>query len=238
MYSEHQPVIAPDVVNYIGEEVAAVAATDLATAEDALELIDVEYEPLEPVFQTAARAESATRRGCTNMRPGNIGPTHEQDFGDPDAAFAACDLVVEDEFRTPVQHNTLAELHVALADFSNPDKLHMYTPTQGAPMYKMQMARRSGCRREPGAHRLRERRRRIHRPRACAKPHHLIAALLSRQAGRPVKIKATGDEEFIMFRGSGETLYRFRTGVMNGTARCARSRPTSRSTRARTTSSR
>ena len=36
-------------MNYVGEEVAAVAAIDLATAEDALELIEVEYEPLPPV---------------------------------------------------------------------------------------------------------------------------------------------------------------------------------------------
>jgi CO/xanthine dehydrogenase Mo-binding subunit len=118
-----------------------------------------------------------------------------------------------------VQHNTLAELHVALADWSNPDKLHMYTPTQGAPMYKMQLAQAFG---------LSESQVRIvyanvggaFTGRGRAKPHHLIAALLSRRAGRPVKIKATGDEEFIMFRGSGETLYRFRTGVMNdGTLR-------------------
>ena len=49
--------------------------------------------------------------------------------------------------------------------------------------------------------------------RGRAKPHHFIAALLSRKAGRPVKIRATNDEEFIVFRGSGETHYRFRTGV-------------------------
>ena len=116
------------------------------------------------------------------------------------------------EFRTPVQHNTLAEFHIALADFSNPDKLHMWTPTQGAPMYKMQLAQAFG---------LQESQVRIvyqnvggaFTGRGRAKPHHMVAALLSRRAGKPVKLKATGDEEFIMFRGSGETLYRFRTGV-------------------------
>lgn len=217
-YSEHQPVMAPDVVNYVGEEVAAVAATDLATAEDALELIEVEYAPLEPVFALREALKRDSPR-LHERAPGNVGPTHEQDFGDPDAAFADCDLIVEDEFRSPVQHNTLAELHVALADWSNPDKLHMYTPTQGAPMYKMQIAEVFG---------LSESQVRIvyqnvggaFTGRGRAKPHHMIAALLSRQAGRPVKIKATGDEEFIMFRGSGDTLYRFRTGVMrDGTLR-------------------
>lgn len=217
-YSEHQPVIAPDVVNYIGEEVAAVAATDLATAEDAIDLIEVEYEPLDAVL----KLRDALRERATQLHehaPGNIGPKHEQDFGDPDEAFAASDLLFEDEFKTPVQHNTLAELHVALADFSNPDKLHMYTPTQGAPMYKMQLAEAFGLS-ESQVRIVYENVGGAFTGRGRARPHHLIAALLSRRAGRPVKVKATGDEEFIMFRGSGETLYRFRTGVMkDGTLR-------------------
>lgn len=218
MYSEHQPAIAPHTVNYIGEEVAAVAATDLATAEDALDLIEVEYEPLEPVYRLRDALKDAAPR-VHERAPGNIGPTYAQDFGDPDAAFAASDVIVEDKFRTPVQHNTLAELHVALADFSNPDKLHMYTPTQGAPMYKMQLAEAFGLA-ESQVRIVYENVGGAFTGRGRAKPHHLIAALLSRRTGRPVKIKATGDEEFIMFRGSGETLYHFRTGVMrDGTIR-------------------
>ena len=218
MFSEHQPVMAADIVNYIGEEVAAVAATDLATAEDALDLIEVEYEPLEPVLRLRDALKDAAPR-VHERAPGNIGPTHEQDFGDPDAAFAASDLIIEDEFRSPVQHNTLAELHVALADFSNPKKLHMYTPTQGAPLYKTQLAAAFGLE-ESQVRIVYENIGGAFTGRGRAKPHHVIAALLSRRASRPVKIKACGDEEFIMFRGSGDTLYRFRTGVMkDGTIR-------------------
>ena len=218
MFSEFQTVFAQDVVNYVGEEVAAVAAADLLTAEDALELIEVEYAPLDPVLdiQQALKAGSAQ---IYERAPGNIGPTHAQDFGDPDTAFAESDLIIEDEFKSPVQHNTLAELHVALADFSDPRKLHMYTPTQSSAMYKLQLAEALG---------LQESQIRIvyqniggaFTGRGRAKPHHLIAAVLSRKAGKPVKVKATSDEEFIMFRGSGDTLYRFRTGVMkDGTIR-------------------
>ena len=211
MFSEHQPVLAVDTVNYIGEEVAAVAAADLATAEEAVRLIRVEYEILEPALTLRAALKNDAPV-IHERAPGNIGPVHSQDFGDPDEAFAASDFIFEDEFKTPVQHNTLAEFHVALADFSNPDKLHMWTPTQGAPMYKMQLAEAFG---------LKESQVRIvyqnvggaFTGRGRAKPHHLIAALLSRTAGKPVKVKATGDEEFIMFRGSGDTLYKFRTGV-------------------------
>ena len=211
MFSEHQPVFAQDVVNYVGEEVAAVAAADLAAAEEAARLIKVTYEPLPPVpdLRAALKVDAPQIHARAE---GNIGPTHEQDFGDPDKAFADSDFVFEDEFKSPVQHNTLAEFHVALADFSNPDKLHMWTPTQGAPMYKMQLAEAFG---------LKESQVRIiyqnvggaFTGRGRAKPHHLISALLSRRAGKPVKIKATGDEEFTMFRGSGDTVYKFRTGV-------------------------
>ena len=122
MFSEHQPVLARDTVNYVGEEVAAVAAADLATAEEAARLIKVEYDVLEPALDIRAALKPAAPQIHTRA-PGNIGPTHEQDFGDPDAAFAAADFIFEDEFKSPVQHNTLAEFHVALADFSNPAKI-------------------------------------------------------------------------------------------------------------------
>lgn len=218
MFSEHQPVFAREVVNYVGEEVAAVAAADLATAEEAARLIDIVYETM-PAALTIRAALKPDAPQIHARAPGNIGPVHAQDFGDPERVFAECDHVFEDEFKSPVQHNTLAEFHVALADFSNPEKLHMWTPTQGAPMYQMQLAEAFGLQQSQvrivyqnvgGAFTGRGR----------AKPHHLIAALLSRRAGKPVKIKATGDEEYIMFRGSGDTVYRFRTGVMNdGTIR-------------------
>jgi 4-hydroxybenzoyl-CoA reductase subunit alpha len=211
MYSKHQPVFAQDIVNYVGEEVAAVAAADRATAEEAAHLIEVTYEPLDCVHDL----RQALKPGAPQIHergPGNLGPVHEQDFGDPDKAFAECDFIFEDEFRTPVQHNTLAEFHVALADFSNPDKLHMWTPTQSAAMYKMQLAEAFGLK-ESQVRIIYENVGGAFTGRGRAKLHHFIAALLSRKAGKPVKIKASGDEEFIMFRGSGETLYKFRTGV-------------------------
>ncbi len=210
-FTEHQPVLAGDVVNYVGEEVAAVAALDLLTAEEAVSLIDVEYEPL-PAATTLREALKPGAPQIHARAPGNIGPTLAKDWGDPDAGFAAADLVLEDQFKTPVQHNTLAEFHVALADFSNPDKLHLWTPTQSAAMYKQQLAKAFGL----SGSQVRIVYQNIggaFTGRGRAKPHHLIAALLSRKAGRPVKIKATADEEFTMFRGSGDTVYRFRTGV-------------------------
>jgi CO/xanthine dehydrogenase Mo-binding subunit len=211
VFSEKQPLLAKGYVHYVGEEVAAVAATDPLIAEEALDLIDVEYEPL-PAVTSLRKAMQPGAPQLHDWAPGNVAVTHDREFGDPEAAFAASDLVITDEFRSPVQHNTLAEFHVAIADFSKPDKLHVWTPTQSAPMYKLALAKAFG---------LADSQVRIvyghvggaFTGRGRAKPHHFIAALLSRVAARPVKIKATADEEFIMFRGSGETLYRFRTGV-------------------------
>ncbi|MBL8225510.1 MAG: molybdopterin-dependent oxidoreductase [Chromatiales bacterium] len=211
VFSERQPLLAKGFVHYVGEEVAAVAATDPFIADEALRLIEVEYEPL-PAVTSLRRALQPDAPLVHEWAAGNVAVTHDRDFGDPDAAFAESDLVITDEFRSPVQHNTLAEFHVAIADFSNPDKLHVWTPTQSAPMYQMALAKAFGLESSQvrivygnvgGAFTGRGR----------AKPHHFVAALLSRVAARPVKIKATADEEFIMFRGSGETLYRFRTGV-------------------------
>jgi CO/xanthine dehydrogenase Mo-binding subunit len=211
-FTDKQPLFAKNLVHFVGEEIAAVAAVDRMTAEDAVELIEVEYELLEPVFKIHQALKDDAPQ-LHSHAPGNIGPTHDKDYGDPDKAFAESDFVFEDEFRSPVQHNTLAELHVALADFSNPDKLHMWTPTQSAATYKIKLAEGLGL--EPSQVRI------IYQNvggaftgRGAAKPHHFIVALLSRKAGKPVKIKATGDEEFTMFRGSGDTEYSFRTGVM------------------------
>ena len=50
--------------------------------------------------------------------------------------------------------------------------------------------------------------------RGTLRPHHYLAALLSREARRPVKVRAYGDEEFLMGRAGGRAEYRFRSGVM------------------------
>src|SRR3989440_2983319 len=74
---------AHEVARYAGEPLAVVVARDRYTAEDALELIDVEYEPLEPVLDPKA---------------GEVVSDRSFSYGDPEAAFAAPDLVVSGSF--------------------------------------------------------------------------------------------------------------------------------------------
>ena len=49
--------------------------------------------------------------------------------------------------------------------------------------------------------------------RTAVRPHHFLAALLSRKAGRPVRIRASGDEEFIMCHAGGKVIYKLKSGA-------------------------
>ena len=79
---------AHETTRYVGEPVAVVVARDRYLAEDALELIEVEYEPLEPVLDAEVAVETAA---CVSDRSFS--------YGDVDAALAGADLVVRERFR-------------------------------------------------------------------------------------------------------------------------------------------
>lgn len=90
-----QPALAQGVVRYSGEPVAVVVADDNYAAEDALDLIDVRYEPLPPVLD----AERALDPGAPVLHPAlgtNAATRFVIEHGDIDAAFAEADLVVSE----------------------------------------------------------------------------------------------------------------------------------------------
>lgn len=91
---------ATDVARYVGEPVAVVVARDRYVAEDAAELVVVDYDPL-PV---AAGPEAAMAAGAPVLHPacaGNVVSDRQFRYGDPDRAFAGADLVVRQRFRHP-----------------------------------------------------------------------------------------------------------------------------------------
>ena len=89
--------LAVDKVRYVGEPVVAVAAEDKYTARDALELINVEYEPLEVIVDPERTMEQDAPKIHETV-PDNI-PWHRVfHYGDPDARFAEADLVVKERF--------------------------------------------------------------------------------------------------------------------------------------------
>jgi CO/xanthine dehydrogenase Mo-binding subunit len=207
----NQPLLSPEFLNHVGQEVAAVAAVDEDVARAALRLIEVEYEPLRELGDMKA----ALAPDAPLLHPkakGNIAWEQAEDHGDPDAAFAAAHHVRTDHYITNPSHNCYAEFHVAVADFSRRGKLTVWTPTQSSLLFQKSLAAgfklpdsavRIMCLNSGGGF----------TGRTATRPHHFLAALLSRKAGRPVKIRATGDEEFIMCRAGGLVEYRFRSGV-------------------------
>ena len=90
-----RPVIAMKKVHYVGEPVAAVAAEDLATAEEALALIHVDYEEL----PTVTNIEAAIKPGAPLVHEDkgrNIGTHEKVDRGNADEGFAQSDVIAED----------------------------------------------------------------------------------------------------------------------------------------------
>jgi len=97
-FKPEEYVLAVGKVRYVGEPVAAVVATDRSSAEDALEEIEVEYEPLKPVVD----AEEAMKAGAPLLYESygtNVVAHHETRWGDVERAFREADLVIRDYFQ-------------------------------------------------------------------------------------------------------------------------------------------
>lgn len=110
--------LAVDKVRYVGDEIAAVAAIDGDVADEAISLIQVEYEPLPPVFDpTEAMTPGAPL--IHDDRPDNIALHSRVERGDPDAAFAASDLVLEETFSSQHQWHAAIETIGCVAEFAN-----------------------------------------------------------------------------------------------------------------------
>lgn len=133
--------LAADKVLYHGHALAAVAARTERAAQEALQLIDVEYEVLTPVMGldqamqedapvlhddmfTAGYAEKPEK-------PSNIATRAEMKMGDIDAGFAEADVIVEREFRTPTAHQGYIEPHACTVRYDEDGQSMVWTCTQG-----------------------------------------------------------------------------------------------------------
>ena len=141
-------VMAREKALYRGHAVAAVAATSAGAAEQALALIDVDYEVLPPVLN----AEEAMRDGAAvlhdrlltlsdpNLRQGgygnreggsNVANRFEFRLGDPDQGFREADVVVEREFHTRPVHQGYIEPHSATALWAADGNITIWCSSQG-----------------------------------------------------------------------------------------------------------
>jgi 2-furoyl-CoA dehydrogenase large subunit len=177
--------LAVDRARYVGEPVAAVAAVDRATAEDALERIAVEYEPLPPVVD----AEEALKPGATLLYP-ELGTNviwHDTlTYGDVDGAMARAHGVLRERFTIQRYASTPLETFGAMVAYdAGTDSFEFWTNDQrpgltisilaaslGVPQSRIRLSCPDigggfGNKRRPA--------------------YLLICALLARRAGRPVK---------------------------------------------------
>jgi len=206
-----EEILAVSKVRYIGEPVAAVAAVDEDTAEEALEAIDVEYEPLTGVFEPLeAIKEDAPQLHEHAER--NINVTRHIEWGDVDEAFRNADHIREDWFRCSSQHHACMETHNAIASFSPDRKLTVWTSTQSHYYIQVLLSGILGLRENDvrvisrytgggfgGKFEL--------------DSAQFCSSVLSMKLFRPVKISLTREEEFMATKRRTPMFYYLRTGV-------------------------
>ena len=223
---EDEFIFAIDKVVYVGQPVAAVAALDEETAEEALSLIDVDYEELPAVFD----AEEAIRDGAPlvhevdkyNARsvylaswhpvPGtNIIHRASNQRGDVEAALKKADYVFEDTFRASQIHHSYMEPHATLVAVLG-GTITVWTCSQEVFELRTVMA---------GLFGVPESKMRV----ICTKvgggfggkiePRlEPITIALAMKSGKPVKIVMTRTDEFTAAAGSTPALVKLKTGVM------------------------
>jgi CO/xanthine dehydrogenase Mo-binding subunit len=222
-----QAIVAIDKVRFVGDVVAAVAAVDEDTAQEALNAIEVEYEELPAVFDAEQALEPDApvlhehwpeQRGSTyadivlDTAEGTNRLNHfKLRKGDVEAGFRRSDHIFEHVFRSPpVQHVPL-EPHVAMATVEA-GRLTIWSGTQSphavraqlAQIFQMPLAQvRIIVHTLGGAYGSK-----------CYTKLEPLAALLAWKARRPVKIVLRREEDFLMSTKHGVVIY-LKTGVSN-----------------------
>jgi 4-hydroxybenzoyl-CoA reductase alpha subunit len=209
----NETALAVGKVRFYNEGVAAVAAIDEETAEEALDLIEVEYEPLPVLLDPFESMERAAEVRIHDDAPDNILHKGEQIFGDPDKAFAECAYVLEREFHTSYVNHAFLEPHTSLASYDTQSgKLQLWSSTQ-VPHY---LHRQLSIVMEMPMNKIR-----VTVPavgggfggkgEACSTD--FCAALLSRKIGRPVKITNERSEVFATNKGRHPCHMKMKIGL-------------------------
>src|ERR671922_118017 len=227
-------VLAIDRVVFSGQPVAAVAADEIAIAEEALDLIDVQYEvlpaavdPLQsmkpgapPVADMGTEADLseamahsavAMAKGETPTKAVNVSQTAHVKRGDVAQGFAESDVVIENTYRVPMVHQGYLEPHAVLAEWDRAGNLTLWASTQGSFNTRSEVADVLG---------IDENRIKVipvecgggfgGKIRALCEP---ITALLARATGRPVRYVMTRREELEAGMPAPQVIIRLKTGA-------------------------
>ena len=224
-----QPILAIDRVLHIGDPVVAVAALDRRLAEDALQLVDIDYEPLPPILDVleAVKPEApvlhpklrpaGTFADLAHVRAGqssNVCYHFKLRKGDVETAFAEADRVFEDTFRSPPAQHVPMEPHVTLAYLDENQRINVWSATQTPSYVRTELSAIFG---------LPMNRIRVRVPylgggygaKLYAKLEPLVTAL-ALVTRRPVRYALTREEEFVTITKHG-VVAKLKTAVKDGT---------------------
>ena len=210
--SQDEHALCRDLVRFVGDPVAAVAAIDEETAEEAARLVEVEYEPLRPIEGIADAIAHPEPQLHDYADRGNIHKEIALDFGGVDDAMRDAEHIEDELFYYEGNTHLAMEQHAALAQWSTDGKLTLWSSTQTPHYVHRAVAKVLEL---PPAH-----------VRVIATPngggfggksdpfsHEIVVAELARRTGRPVKICLTREEVFYCHRGRHATLMRCKLGL-------------------------
>ncbi|MEJ2302648.1 MAG: xanthine dehydrogenase family protein molybdopterin-binding subunit [Anaerolineales bacterium] len=127
-FIKDQPVLAKDRLRYIGEPVALIAAETEEVAEQAAELIDVDFEEL-PAIYAAEEAMTSDAPTLHEAFPDNCFVHAKLRHGDLEAGFASADLILEETYTSPMAQQASLEPHVTAAQWAD-GKLTVWSASQ------------------------------------------------------------------------------------------------------------
>lgn len=225
LYLVDKFILARGVVRHFGEAVAAVAADSPERAAEAVDLIKVEYEPLEPVVDPVeALSPDAPLvhpdlgsyshvEACFTPVPGtNIANHTKLRKGDVEKGFAESDFVIERRYSNPSVQHVPMETHVAIGKWGAGDRLRVWTSAQSPFTVRNLLSCALGI--PHGSIQ-------VHVPyvgggfggKAGIGIEPLVLVLSRKAGGRPVKFTATREEEFSMLPCRSGLVYDIRTGL-------------------------
>src|SRR6266852_1231334 len=213
--TRHNRYVFSNPVRFFGEPVAAVSATSRHIAEEALRLITVDYETLPFVLdqEEALRPESVKiwPEGNLSLDANNEAEPEVYRRGNVEEGFRTAEHVFEDRYTTTYVHNAQMEPRVCVASWEG-DKLTLYTPTQGTSNCRHDTARDLGipdekvrviCQYMGGGFGNKNQN----------QDADLIAAVLAKEVGAPVKLELSRKEDFIGMHGRWPTTQYYKVGV-------------------------
>jgi len=204
-----------DPVRYVGDPVAAVAATDRHIAEDALELIEVKYEKLPHVLDAkeALRPDAPKiyPKGNLSVGDGRFSAPIVEEWGDLGKGFQEADRIFEDTYISNHVNNAQLEPRVSVAKWGG-GKLTVWASTQGVSNCRADIAKDLGlplsrvrviCKYMGGG---------FGNKNQC-QDLDLMVAVLARVTGQPVKIEYTREDDFIGLHGRWASEQHYKIGV-------------------------